>query len=125
MDITTNSTKPNDLTLTDVSAPTDQSCGCGGCGCGAASDTTDADTSASVDASGITQIFDVAGMTCGHCVSSVTEELSELPGVESVTVDLNVGGASAVTVRSTSALTTDAVRAAIEDAGYKLVTPTA
>ena len=31
----------------------------------------------------------VSGMTCGHCVSSVTEELSEIPGVTSVDVDLH------------------------------------
>lgn len=124
MDTTNNST-PSNLTLIDVSAPTDQGCGCGGCGCGAASETTDADSTASVDASGVTQTFDVTGMTCGHCVSSVTEEVSELSGVESVTVDLNVGGASTVTVVSENALTTDAVRAAVEDAGYKLVTPVA
>ncbi len=125
MDTTTNTSTPSNLTLTDVNAPTDQGCGCGGCGCGAASETTAADSTASVDASGVTQTFDVTGMTCGHCVSSVTEEVSELSGVESVTVDLNVGGASTVTVVSENALTTDAVRSAVEDAGYKLVTPVA
>ena len=125
MDTTVNNSTPSNLTLTDVKAPTDQGCGCGGCGRGAASETTAADTTASVDASGVTQTFDVTGMTCGHCVSSVTEEVSELSGVESVTVDLNVGGASTVTVVSENALTTDAVRSAVEDAGYKLVTPVA
>ena len=125
MDTTTNNSTPSNLTLTDVNAPTDQGCGCGGCGCGAASETTDADSTASVDASSVTQTFDVTGMTCGYCVSSVTEEVSEISGVESVTVDLNVGGASTVTVVSETALTTDAVRAAVEDAGYKLVTPVA
>lgn len=127
MDINTTN-KTNDLTLTDVNAPTDQGCACGGCGCGAAESSTDntatANTAAATSASS-TQSFGVTGMTCAHCVSSVTEELSEIAGVESVTVELNVGGESAVTVTSATALTTDAVRAAIEDAGYKLVTPTA
>ncbi|HEV7956816.1 MAG: hypothetical protein JWL94_453 [Microbacteriaceae bacterium] len=63
----------------------------------------------------------VSGMTCGHCVASVTEELSELAGVESVSVDLSAGAASRVTVASSTALNTDAVRAAVEEAGYRLV----
>src|SRR5690606_11046059 len=62
-----------------------------------------------------TQTWTVARMTCGHCVSSVSEELSELTGVEKVDVDLPTG---AVTVTSASALTDDAVRAAVEEAGY-------
>ena len=117
------------LTLTEVNAPTDQGCACGGCGCGAAASDTDntatASTSAGAAQTTVTQSFGVTGMTCEHCVASVTEELSEIAGVESVTVELHVGGDSAVTVQSATPLTTDAVRAAIEDAGYKLVTPTA
>lgn len=62
----------------------------------------------------------VTGMTCGHCVSSVTEELSALDGVESVDVQLNVGGASTVTVSSASALDPAAIRAAVDEAGYSL-----
>ena len=54
-------------------------------------------------------------MTCGHCVASVTEEISELPGVESVDVDLGPG---AVTVTSSQPLEQPAVRAAVEEAGY-------
>lgn len=64
----------------------------------------------------------VEGMTCGHCVSSVTEEVSEVAGVESVSVELVVGGAS--TVRVTASGDTepdaDALRAAVEEAGYTL-----
>lgn len=123
-------TTTNNLTLTEVNAPTDQGCACGGCGCGEASASAEsADavtaTATATDAAGVTQTFGVTGMTCAHCVSSVTEELSEIAGVGSVTVDLNVGGASTVTVLSDSALSTDVVRAAVEDAGYALVTPTA
>ena len=64
-----------------------------------------------------TQTYTVTGMTCGHCVASVTEEVSEITGVESVDVDLATG---AVTVTSTTPLEDDAVRAAVEEAGYQL-----
>jgi copper chaperone CopZ len=70
-----------------------------------------------------TQKYEVTGMTCGHCVSSVKEELGELAGVDSVDVELNVGGASAVTVNSAHALDVDQVRSAIVEAGYELVNP--
>lgn len=63
----------------------------------------------------------VTGMTCAHCVASVTEELSELEEVTSVVVDLHAGGTSRVTVSSTAALQVDALRAAIDEAGYVLV----
>ena len=62
----------------------------------------------------------VTGMTCGHCVSSITEELGVLDGVESVNVQLNAGGVSTVTVSSSSALDPEAVRAAVDEAGYSL-----
>lgn len=62
--------------------------------------------------------FTVTGMTCEHCVASVTEEISELDGVTAVTVDLPTG---AVTVSSEGPVSDDAVRAAVEDAGYVLV----
>ncbi|MFC6561985.1 heavy-metal-associated domain-containing protein [Actinoplanes utahensis] len=56
-------------------------------------------------------------MTCSHCVQSVTEELSALPGVTDVAVDLASGG---VTVASESPLSDEAVRAAVDEAGYEL-----
>ncbi|WP_107766071.1 heavy-metal-associated domain-containing protein [Nocardioides terrigena] len=64
-----------------------------------------------------TQTFTVTGMTCGHCVASVTEEISEIPGVETVDVVLDSG---AVTVTSSQPLEQQAVRAAVEEAGYQL-----
>jgi copper chaperone len=63
------------------------------------------------------QTWTVSGMTCGHCVASVTEEVSELPGVRSVDVVLETG---VVTVDAETVLTDDAVRAAVEEAGYQL-----
>lgn len=64
--------------------------------------------------------YSVAGMTCGHCVSAVTEELTKLPGVTDVIIDLNAGGRSAVRVTSASALDEAAVREAVDEAGYEL-----
>ncbi|WGW11935.1 heavy-metal-associated domain-containing protein [Saxibacter everestensis] len=65
--------------------------------------------------------YTVSGMTCGHCVASVTEELTAIDGVQAVNVDLNAGGESAVQVESARELGEDEVRAAIEEAGYTLV----
>ncbi|MCZ7472917.1 MULTISPECIES: heavy-metal-associated domain-containing protein [unclassified Micromonospora] len=62
--------------------------------------------------------YQVSGMTCGHCVNSVSTELSALPGVTDVQVDL-AGGR--VTVTSQNPLDVDAVRAAVDEAGYDLV----
>lgn len=64
-----------------------------------------------------TDTYTVTGMTCGHCVSSVTEEVSGLPGVTDVQVELDSGR---VTVTSDAPLTEDEVRAAVEEAGYSL-----
>ncbi len=64
--------------------------------------------------------FLVEGMTCSHCVASVTEELTEIDGVSEVSVDLNSGGASRVTVHSAAPVDVELVRAAVEEAGYAL-----
>ncbi|MBD8868300.1 heavy-metal-associated domain-containing protein [Nocardioides donggukensis] len=64
-----------------------------------------------------TSTWTVTGMTCGHCVASVTEELHELPGVQAVAVELDSG---AVTVTSAEPLSRDAVEAAVTEAGYAL-----
>lgn len=69
-----------------------------------------------------TTTFRVDGMTCGHCVRAVTEELTALPGVTGVDVDLVEGGSSPVTVTSDAPLDDAAVAAAVEEAGYA-VTP--
>ncbi len=64
-----------------------------------------------------TETYTVTGMTCGHCAASVTEEISELAGVDSVDVVVETG---AVTVTSTAPLDPAAVRAAVEEAGYAM-----
>lgn len=68
-----------------------------------------------------TTTINVSGMTCGHCVSSVTEELTELKGVETVSVDLNDGGISEVTITSTLTLDPAEIGEAIAEAGYLMV----
>ncbi|MCU1446911.1 heavy-metal-associated domain-containing protein [Cryobacterium sp.] len=62
----------------------------------------------------------VTGMTCGHCVTSVIEEVSLVPGVHQVTVELLVGAASTVHVTSATAPAIADIRAAITEAGYSL-----
>ena len=64
-----------------------------------------------------TSTYTVTGMTCGHCVSSVTEEVTAVPGVTAVDVDLATGSLS---VTSDTALDDAAVRAAVEEAGYQV-----
>ena len=61
--------------------------------------------------------YTVTGMTCGHCVASVTEEVQEVPGVENVDVALETG---TLTVTSSQPVDESAVRAAVEEAGYQL-----
>jgi copper ion binding protein len=61
--------------------------------------------------------YTVTGMTCSHCVASVTEEISEIDGVTDVAVNLPTG---AVTVTSTRPIDEADVRAAVEEAGYEL-----
>ena len=68
----------------------------------------------------VTSTYRVTGMTCGHCVQAVTGELTALPGVEGVQVDLATG---AVTVSSAAPLDDDDVRAAVDEAGYELAAP--
>ena len=65
-----------------------------------------------------TSTYTVTGMTCGHCVSSVTEEISEIDGVTDVAVDLPTG---AVTVTSTKPVDDADIRTAVEEAGYRVV----
>ena len=67
-----------------------------------------------------TEAYDVVGMTCGHCVSAVQEEVGALDGVTEVAVDLVVDGTSRVTVISDRVLDGGAVRAAVDEAGYAL-----
>jgi len=66
-----------------------------------------------------TTTWSVEGMTCQHCVNAVTEEVTAINGVTAVVVDLEAGQ---VTVTSEDALTVSDVAAAIDEAGYVLLT---
>jgi copper chaperone CopZ len=69
-----------------------------------------------------TTTYSVQGMTCGHCASAVSQEVSALDGVRSVEVDLVAGGVSTVRVVSDAPLPQDAVAGALDEAGdYTLV----
>jgi copper chaperone CopZ len=114
----------------------DAGCGCGGCGCGAAESTAAPETAVATESTVTTQTaaadqveagqsvtttaYGVDGMTCGHCVKAVTEELSAVSGVSDVAVDLVVGGTSTVTVASAAPLDLADIRAALDEAGYEL-----
>lgn len=76
------------------------------------------DGAADVQIGGVTTVYRVTGMTCGHCEGAVTAEISELPGVTSVKA---VAATGQVTVVSDSPLEETAVREAVDEAGYELV----
>ncbi|MFJ8196556.1 heavy-metal-associated domain-containing protein [Streptomyces sp. NPDC096152] len=92
---------------------TNSSSCCGGsggsCGSGAAAEVRD---------SGVTTVYQVSGMTCGHCEGAVSEEISALDGVSAVKA---VAATGEVTVTSAAPLDEAAVRAAVDEAGYELV----
>ena len=68
-----------------------------------------------------TQTFPVTGLTCGHCVGSVTAELNQIPGVTDVQIDLVAGGTSTVTISSDATVAEQDVAAALDEAGdYQL-----
>lgn len=62
-----------------------------------------------------TSTYTVTGMTCSHCVASVTEEVLEIPGVEQVDVVLETGS---LQVTSVEPIADASVKTAVEDAGY-------
>ncbi|MDI1462874.1 copper ion binding protein [Catellatospora sp. KI3] len=63
-------------------------------------------------------VYTVKGMTCGHCVNSVSTEIGKIDGVTGVQVDLAAG---AVTVASSEPVAQSAVAAAVDEAGYELI----
>ncbi|HPT94111.1 MAG TPA: cation transporter [Microbacteriaceae bacterium] len=104
-----------DLAVAEAPSAGGGCCGGGGCGCsGGAAKSAPAVVSVRTD-------FAVEGMTCNHCVSSVTEELSEVEGVASVTVNLVESGTSTVSVHSAAPLSIPVLEAAIAEAGYTVV----
>ncbi|MDP1794127.1 MAG: cation transporter [Acidimicrobiales bacterium] len=65
-----------------------------------------------------TATYTVTGMTCGHCVAAVSGEIAKLPTVTDVAVELDSG---AVTVTSQDAVSVEDIRAAVDEAGFELV----
>src|SRR3546814_10798143 len=90
--------------------------GCGGdsCMCGSAPSVSEAASTA------VVAELAVEGMTCGHCVRAVTEEITALDGVSDVDIELVAGGTSRVTVRGSGPVPAEDLRAAVEEAGYTL-----
>ena len=76
------------------------------------------DMTAQTDTPGtVTTVYQVSGMSCGHCEGAVSGEISQLPGVSSVTA---VAATGEVTVVSAAPLDEAAVRAAVDEAGFEL-----
>ena len=70
-----------------------------------------------------TQIFPVTGLSCGHCVGAITSEVSAVPGVTDVQIDLVSNGTSILSVTADKSLTDAEVAAALDEAGdYQLAT---
>ena len=90
-----------------------------GCACCSTASTPATATAGAVTSTVTAEIL-VSGMTCSHCVKSVTEELTAIDGVDGVSVDLNAGGTSRVTILSSAPIPAAAVEAAVEEAGYAL-----
>ncbi|KUJ69238.1 hypothetical protein ACZ90_12910 [Streptomyces albus subsp. albus] len=82
----------------------------------------DSEAAAGTEAGGITTVYQVTGMTCGHCEGAVSEEISAIAGVSSATA---VAATGQVTVVSAAPLDDEAVRAAVDEAGYELTGRTA
>ncbi len=63
----------------------------------------------------------ISGMTCGHCIAAVTEELKSLKGVEDVAIDLNADGISTATITSHLTISPEEIGEAVAEAGYLVV----
>lgn len=92
----------------------------GGCSCcSPSSPATDFSAATVAAVSGATSTYGVEGMTCGGCASRVTKAVKSIPEVEDVSVDLETGGVSALTV--TGPASPEAVREAVQRAGYTVL----
>ena len=97
-----------DLSIKDANATG------GGCGCGCGGHDAKADQAAPASQGAVVADYTVTGMTCGHCVAAVTEEVSAIPGVTDVTVDLDSGSLKVV---SEAAVDFDRIVEAVAEAG--------
>ncbi|MFF4905820.1 heavy-metal-associated domain-containing protein [Streptomyces sp. NPDC001260] len=97
--------------MTEQTTNSGSCCGGSSCGSGTATDVQ-------IHGTGVTTVYKVSGMTCGHCEGAVSKEISALAGVTAVTAVAKTGE---VTVTSAAPLDEQAVRAAVDEAGYELV----
>ena len=65
--------------------------------------------------------INVDGMTCGHCVNAGTEEISKIPGVTAVNIDLRASEISPGTITAGNEISDADIAAAVEEAGYSIV----
>lgn len=65
--------------------------------------------------------YTVTGLTCNHCVMTVSRAVALVPGVSGVSIDLVANGESTVHVESGDGVDDSAVEAAVEGAGYHVV----
>ena len=100
----------SELTLTDTSSS--------GCACCAPQDSK---AKTVPQAGSISASFGVAGLTCGSCASRVSSAVGGIDDVTDVQIDLVSGGTSTVTVYSNQVVPSAAVRSAVEQAGYQLL----
>ncbi|MFE7132152.1 heavy-metal-associated domain-containing protein [Streptomyces sp. NPDC057638] len=101
-------TANTEIEITET-APASGCCGGSSCGTGAAEQRSEGQ---------VTTVYQVAGMTCGHCEGAIATEISTLAGVTSVKA---VAATGKVTVISEAPLDEAAVRDAVDEAGYELV----
>ena len=106
-----------ELTVIDTGAASAAACSCCATPSADAAATTEP-KEATVSENATTAVYTVSGMTCGHCVKSVTEEVGAIAGVTGVDVELATGK---VTVTSAAPLAEKDVEAAVDEAGYTLV----
>ena len=65
--------------------------------------------------------FGVTGLTCNHCVMTVSRAVALVPGVTGVSIDLVANGESTLHVDSDTAIDVAVVAEAVDGAGYELV----
>ncbi|MEY9864404.1 copper ion binding protein [Catenulispora sp. GAS73] len=109
----------NQLTVIQPEAAAASGCSCCATPAAEATEAVAAEPKETIVSENVTTaVYTVSGMTCGHCVNSVTEEVGAIDGVRNVDVVLETGE---VTVTSAAPLTVEAVQAAVDEAGYTLV----
>lgn len=80
--------------------------------------TSTASAPAPVVSSTLTTEIKISGMTCSHCVASVTEELKEVSGISNIDIILDAQGISTAVLTSTAPLDHAILREAVGEAGY-------